>query len=208
MPNPSARPRRAISLLATALCLLAPLSAWPQPADPAAAPADAPAALPSADGGAAPQAPSPQAGPDAAERFTPPRLLTAEELGRAMALGGLTVVDLRPAAQFADYRLPGAVNLELTAGEADPARLPGDPATPVVLTDRDGTEALLVAALLARRTERPLFVLQGGLAAWWRSEELDRIARRTPLPDAGPAKAPAPAAPAAPSQPKTKSAGC
>ena len=75
---------------------------------------------------------------------------------------------------------------------------------------------LVAATLLARRANRPLFVLQGGVTAWWRAEELGRIVRAAPLP--GPGAAPAePAertpgraspAPNAPSQPKTKSAGC
>ena len=56
------------------------------------------------------------------------------------------LIDVREADEFANGHIPGAVNLELPVGADDPARLPGDPASPVVLADRDGTDAFVTAA--------------------------------------------------------------
>ena len=124
--------------------------------------------------------------------------------------GTFQLIDIRPREQFADYRLPGAENVEIGAALHDPALLAGT--SPLVIVDRDGSLAMMVGGALAQKTQRPIKVLYGGLSAYWTQTELGGA---TP-PALGAAQAaPASAAPAAapattpaPAKPKKKSAGC
>ena len=47
----------------------------------------------------------------------------------------------------------------------NPAWLTG--AGPLVIVDRDGSLAMMVAGILSQKTERPIKVLYGGLQAYW-----------------------------------------
>jgi len=126
--------------------------------------------------------------------------------------GTYDLVDIRPSEQFADYRLPGARNVELADLIANPAVLTG--AGPLVIVDRDGSLAMAAGGILSQKTERPVKVLFGGLDAYWRDAEMGGPVKAVPLapaasatPSAQPA-APAQPAPQAPQAPKKKSAGC
>jgi glyoxylase-like metal-dependent hydrolase (beta-lactamase superfamily II)/rhodanese-related sulfurtransferase len=120
------------------------------------------------------------------------------------------LLDLRPAAQFAEWTLPGARNVLPAALVAAITALPAD--ARIVLLDRDGTLAFAVAgAVMARQPQRLLRVLHGGLMAW--PHGLDGLGQATASPTTRPAAAPTPqpaAAPAAtkPTTPKKRSAGC
>jgi rhodanese-related sulfurtransferase len=125
--------------------------------------------------------------------------------------GTFQLVDIRPKEQFADFSLPGAENVDLAELLNNPSYLTG--AGPLIVVDRDGSLAMMVAGILSQKTERPVKALVGGLSAYW-SETA--FAGQTPA--AAPAVAPnavAPAAPKAgaapgsvPAKPKKKSAGC
>jgi len=126
--------------------------------------------------------------------------------------GTYDLVDIRPPEQFADYRLPGARNVELADLIAEPAFLTG--AGPLVIVDRDGSLAMAAGGILSQKTERPVKVLFGGLDAYWRDAEMGGPVKAVPLapaasatPSAQPA-APAQPASQAPQAPKKKSAGC
>lgn len=131
--------------------------------------------------------------------------------------GSFELVDLRPAALFADYSLPGARNVDPGALLADPAVLAAK--LPLILVDRDGTLAMAVAGMLMPKTERQVSVLYGGLTSYWK-EGLSSPAAAVPAlqpgaaaPAAPPLAAPsAPQAPVAPQAPpapaRRKSAGC
>ncbi|MCU0863609.1 MAG: rhodanese-like domain-containing protein [Planctomycetes bacterium] len=119
------------------------------------------------------------------------------------------LIDVRPAWQFAEWTLPGAVNVPADALAAHLAALPAD--ARIVLLDRDGSHAFALAgALMAQQPQRLLRVLHGGLIAFHR--ELPPGAEATLPVTAAPAAAaastnatnPAPTKPAA----KKRSAGC
>lgn len=127
------------------------------------------------------------------------------------------LVDIRPADSFQDYALPGSNHAELAEVLSNPAYLTG--VGPLIIVDRDGSLAMMVAGILSQKTKRPIKALHGGLEAFWEESELKGAVRAVPLPTTGqklqaaptptPTAPPAPAGPpAAPSAPKKKSAGC
>ena len=76
--------------------------------------------------------------------------------------GRYVVIDLRPAWQFAEWTIPGAVNVAPEVLAAHVAQLPQTQR--VVLVDRDGSHAFAVGgALMAHAPDRMLRVLLGGL---------------------------------------------
>ncbi len=116
------------------------------------------------------------------------------------------IVDVRPAWQYREYHVPGAVNVDPASVLAHVKALPKN--ARVVLVDRDGTSAWAVAGAVSAvlPEARALRVLAGGTARFWRDVE---IAGQAPPAAQGaqpvPAAAPAPSAkPAA----KKRSAGC
>ena len=120
------------------------------------------------------------------------------------------VLDVRPAWQYEEYHVPGAVNV---APEAVAEYVRGLPTTiHVVLVDRDGTTGFAVAGqVMGEQPERALRVLTGGTARFWREIE-SPTGRPTSMPAATPAAAPTPAPahlpPAPTKRPKPRSAGC
>jgi rhodanese-related sulfurtransferase len=129
--------------------------------------------------------------------------------------GSLQVVDVRPTAHFADYNLPGSENVELADVLSNPAYLEGD--APLVIVDRDGSLAMMVAGILSQRTERRVIALHGGLQAYWAESDLGALIAPGMLPASpvAPAVRPQPAsatksiaAPAPAPKKKRRSAGC
>ena len=141
-----------------------------------------------------------------AERLSP------ADLGRLIKdlPGTFDLVDIRPAEAFADYALPGAHRAELADVLENPGFLTG--AGPLIIVDRDGSLAMMVAGILSQKTKRPVKALYGGLEAFWKATELTGAVRAVPLPATGaqPRAAPAPErpAPAAPAPARKKSVGC
>lgn len=144
-----------------------------------------------------------------------PRSASPAEVAQLMAKppAGLEIVDLRPQAEFADYALPASLNLDAAAVLADDSFASGN--GPLLLVDKNGTQAFAVAGVLAQKTSRPVLVLTGGLAAWWATQEKGMAVKEVPLTDqptptpapattpAGPAGPAAPASPAQPAAPQT-----
>ncbi len=132
--------------------------------------------------------------------------------------GTFDLVDIRPLEAFQDYALPGARRAELADVLDNPGYLTGT--GPLIIVDRDGSLAMMVAGILSQKTKRPIKALHGGLEAYWEETELKGAVRAVTLPSVGTrpqappgvASPPRPAAPApAPSTPapaKRKSAGC
>ncbi len=153
-----------------------------------------------------------------AKRVIPlPERLSAEELKRMLMdlPGTFDLVDVRPASHFADYSLPGSVNVDVADLVGNPAYLTG--AGPLVIVDRDGSLAMAVAGILSQKTQRPIKALYGGLEAYWgRTAGMERVPAASPPAPSGPAAqrpavpAPSPQVPAQPkpTQPTKKSAGC
>jgi len=149
----------------------------------------------------------------------PDRLSPAELKRLVLDLPGtFEVVDLRPAPQAAEYNPLGARAVDVVEVMSNPAFLAGD--VPLILVDRDGSVALMVAGILSQKTKRPIKVLHGGMEAWWAESELQPA---EPLPGARPAApatgpgvpavpapglgAPTLTAPTAPASPGTTSPG-
>jgi rhodanese-related sulfurtransferase len=144
----------------------------------------------------------------------PDRIAAAELKRMVMDLPGtFEIVDIRPAAQYADFNLPGAMNADIADVIANPAYLNG--AVPLVLVDRDGSLAMAVGGILSQKTARPIKVLFGGLEAYWNESGAPVPPGGSPAPavapaikPAVPASAPVAPTPSKPEPPKKKSAGC
>ena len=85
--------------------------------------------------------------------------------------GTFDLVDIRPPEAFQDYALPGATNAELAEVLSNPAYLTG--AGPLIIVDRDGSLAMMVAGILSQKTKRPIKALHGGLDGFWEETELE-----------------------------------
>jgi glyoxylase-like metal-dependent hydrolase (beta-lactamase superfamily II)/rhodanese-related sulfurtransferase len=160
----------------------------------------------SAAGGAQAQAPAP------ARAIRLPERIAAAELKRLMMdlPGTFELVDIRPAAQMADFSLPGSIHGDIADVIANPAYLNGS--VPLVIVDRDGSLAMAVGGMLSQRTPRPIKVLYGGLEAWWNESGAPVPPPAVPAAPgvrAAPVQpGPAVPAPAAPKPARKKSAGC
>ena len=126
--------------------------------------------------------------------------------------GTFDLVDIRPPEQFSDYHIPGSRNIGVSEVVSNPDFLTGT--VPLILIDRDGSQAMAIGGILSQKTERPIRVLSGGLEAFWSETE-----RKTGRPVQAPADSrpaiqpttpqPAPDVPVMPASPvKSKSAGC
>jgi len=145
-----------------------------------------------------------------------PERICAAELNRLMLdlPGTYDLVDIRPAEMFADYSLPGAVNVDIADLIGNPAWLTG--AGPLIIVDRDGSLAMAVAGILSQKTQRLIKAVFGGLDAYWSQTQLGAPTAPTSSapavtpPRVMPSPTPAPAAPArpVPTPPTKKSAGC
>ena len=151
--------------------------------------------------------------PTATRELNLPERLSAEELKRMLmdVPGTFDLVDIRPAAHFADYAIPGARNVDMAEVMDNPAYLTG--AGPLIIVDRDGSLGMAVGGVLSQKTKRPIKVLYGGVEAYWAGSSLPGSDRLGPVPSAtAPARGsvPTPASPAAPAPqpPQKKSAGC
>ena len=92
---------------------------------------------------------------------TPPEPVRRAELAARIAAGDVTVIDLRPADEFASGHLPGAINLRLS--DLAEARLDGEIVAycrgPFCLDSQQAETLLRARGLQARRME-------GGLPEW------------------------------------------
>lgn len=148
--------------------------------------------------------------------------VSASELKRMLMdlPGTFAMVDIRPADQFSDYSIPGSENVEIADLLDNPAWLTG--AGSLVIVDRDGSLSMMVGGILSQKTERPIKVLYGGLADYWREAEFGtwggmgtasvgaasppRASSVTPSQGSGSSSPPTQTKPVA--KPKKKSAGC
>lgn len=159
----------------------------------------------------------PKRGIQLAERIGPAELLA---LTKDLP-GTFDLIDIRPAEQVADYTIPGAQQVEIADALSNPAYLTG--VGPLIVMDRDGTLAMMVAGVLSQKTQRPIKALTGGAQAYWEATELRTAVREVGLPGVGagratsagptptsakPAPSTPPVQPTSPEKPKKKSAGC
>ncbi|MBU1105513.1 MAG: MBL fold metallo-hydrolase [Candidatus Riflebacteria bacterium] len=135
--------------------------------------------------------------------------------------GTFEIIDVRPADQVRDYNPTGAKAVDIGDLIENQTWLAGD--VPLIIVDRDGTLAMIVAGILSRKTRRPIKALKGGIEAYWNEVETgfirDRILPVAPTsskdqpqpvltaPVVTPGSTPPAQTPAAP-KPVRKGAGC
>jgi rhodanese-related sulfurtransferase len=147
-----------------------------------------------------------------------PERICANELNRMILdlPGTFDLVDIRPPNMFADYNIPGSVNVDIADLISNPAYLTG--AGPLIIVDRDGSLAMAVGGILSQKTQRSIKAVFGGVEAYWSQNSMPTTAAgpSTPLQAAPPAlprpmspSMPGPSAPVQqPQRPTKKSAGC
>lgn len=115
--------------------------------------------------------------------------------------GTFDLVDIRPPEAFQDYALPGSRRAELADVLDNPGYLIG--VDPLIIVDRGGSLAMMVAGILSQKTKRPIRALHGGLEAFWEETELKGAVRAVPLPGVGtrPQATPGVASPPRPTAP-------
>lgn len=122
--------------------------------------------------------------------------------------GSFELIDIRPAADFKEYTIAGAKNVDIADAINSTALRSGQ--TPLVIIDRDGTVAMALGGILARESNRQVKVLLGGLESYWRAFGTTRSASEpianSPAMKVQPAVNPAPVSPVAPA--KKQSPGC
>ena len=134
-----------------------------------------------------------------------PKRLSAAELKRTLMdlPSTIDVVDIRPAAHFSDFAIPGSRNADIVEVLSSPTYLAGS--VPLVLVCRDGSISMAVGGALAQKTKRQIMVLYGGVESYWQAAKFG--------PKSGRSKSSPALAPSSPPQPTVKkrrrrSAGC
>jgi len=148
--------------------------------------------------GTEPQAAKPQAAP--APHHLPkrvvrlPQRISAADLKRTLddLPGTFDLVDIRPPQAFADFSLPGSVNVDVAEVMQNPLYLKGP--GPLILVDRDGSLAMAVGGVLSQKTWRPIKVLHGGLEAYVKELGLKPLGQAPSPPEPLGKAAPAPGA--------------
>lgn len=138
--------------------------------------------------------------------------------------GSVEVVDVRPSWQFAEYSIPGSVNVPVNQLISGPAYLTD--ARPLVVVCRDGQISAAASGMLYGKSQRSIRYLAGGITRYFEdiakptgiqtkavpatpatTRQADPVAAPPPSAPAA-VPAPSPAAAPAPAAPKKKSAGC
>ncbi|MFC1601172.1 rhodanese-like domain-containing protein [Candidatus Sumerlaeota bacterium] len=101
-----------------------------------------------------------------------PEQMGAQDLARRMMdlPGTVDVVDIRPAWQFAEYSIPGTVNISVQQIMSSPAYL--NDRRPLIIVCRNGSVSSSVAGALVQKTPRPIRFLSGGVTRYY--EEIVR----------------------------------
>lgn len=96
-----------------------------------------------------------------------PERLAPETLAQQLAdlPGSLDVVDIRPAAQFAEYHIEGSTNVPVEVLMSNPAYLVDK--RPLVIVCRDGSISAALGGALVQKGPRPIRVLSGGVRRYW-----------------------------------------
>lgn len=137
--------------------------------------------------------------------------IAAAELNRLLLdlPGTFELVDIRPASAFADFHLPQSKNVDIAELLNNPAYLVG--AGSLIIVDRDGSLAMMVAGILSQKTQRNIKAVYGGVEAYWAEKELAPFVDPSMSAPASPkaAENEKPSVPAPqPKSEKKKSAGC
>ncbi|MFZ5953156.1 MAG: MBL fold metallo-hydrolase, partial [Candidatus Rifleibacteriota bacterium] len=97
-----------------------------------------------------------------------PEIVSAAEVLRIVKdlPGTVEIIDIRPAEQVSEFNPLQAKAVSLPELIESQTWLVGD--VPLLITDRDGTVALIAAGIVSQKTRRPIRVLRGGIEAIWR----------------------------------------
>lgn len=96
-----------------------------------------------------------------------PESVSPEELAkRVMDLpGSLDVVDIRPAWQFTEFHIQGAINVMVQDLMTNPAYL--NDKRPLIIVCRDGSLSAAVGGALTQKSPRPIRFLSGGMVRYY-----------------------------------------
>ncbi len=109
-------------------------------------------------------APVPTTSSAAASSFAAVETLPAGELAALMAAGDVVVIDVRTPAEFAESRLPGALNAPL--GTFDPATIPIEAERETILYCSSSRRSGIAATALSEYLGTTVRHLEGGIQAW------------------------------------------
>ncbi|HUV12477.1 MAG TPA: rhodanese-like domain-containing protein, partial [Acidobacteriota bacterium] len=96
-----------------------------------------------------------------------PEQMGPQDLARRMMdlPGTVDVLDIRPAWQFAEYSIPGSVNIPVQQVMSSSAYL--NDRRPLIIVCRDGSISSSVAGALVQKTPRPIRFLSGGVTRYY-----------------------------------------
>ncbi|MEW6712491.1 MAG: rhodanese-like domain-containing protein, partial [Candidatus Riflebacteria bacterium] len=143
-----------------------------------------------------------------------PEIVSAAEVLRIVKdlPGTVEIIDIRPAEQVSEFNPLQAKAVALAELIESQTWLVGD--VPLLITDRDGTVALMAAGIVSQKTRRPIRVLRGGIEAIWRASfegaSGKNPAKADPATEVLPKTTPAdqPSSPGPVQTKKKKNAGC
>jgi rhodanese-related sulfurtransferase len=92
--------------------------------------------------------------------------LSAAEATQLINRRNAVVIDLRPAAEYANGHLPSARHLEFAELQAKIAQIAKNKANPVLLVCQNGQHSNKASRVVREVGYTEVHVLQGGLAAW------------------------------------------
>ncbi len=84
--------------------------------------------------------------------------------------GTVEIIDIRPKSQVERYNPTGARAADISDVLENLTYLAGD--VPLIIIDRDGTLAMMVAGILSRKTKRNIKAVIGGVESIWREVEM------------------------------------
>ena len=91
-------------------------------------------------------------------------LMSVEELAPLVAAGEVVLVDVRRPDEFAEGRLPGALNAPVET--FDPAAIPIEDGRETILYCRSGNRSTRAAEMLAQHLQGKVRHVDGGIVAW------------------------------------------
>ena len=90
--------------------------------------------------------------------------IPAADLAARVAAGEVLLVDVRTPAEFAESRIPGALNAPLST--FDPAAIPMEEGRETILYCRSSRRSGQAAEMLSEFTQGTVHHLEGGIMAW------------------------------------------
>jgi rhodanese-related sulfurtransferase len=92
--------------------------------------------------------------------------------------GGVEILDVREAPDYADSHIENAISAPLSKLDEQLPKLTGDKKAPLLVVCQNGTRSLTAAKKLAKAGFEQIFVITGGMDAWTEDYKLPVASRR------------------------------